>query len=414
MTVITSGYYSYFDAVKEVLDYIGSKGVDESGMRDAKRSVIDAVNLLASGHTWTYYYQVGRLNLNAPYAAGSQSYNGSLYPSCSYDYTGGTYERQLTMDAPPSGSGFSQATWPTWAADAYIRFNNVLYRVDERKSSTVLTLTEELCPVVDFASGSLWTSFYQDTYLLPEDFRSGDRSQYEVNLGQMTYLQPKDWLSLVRYADSAGQPSAYTIMGDSKYPTRLVMRVMPYPTEAKTVDFIYQRNPRELKIYSYSTGTATVTAGSNTITGSGTSWDSTMEGSVIRISSSTTVPTSKVDSNPYVFETQIVQVVGSTSMRVLDTPDTSYTSVGYQISDPVDINVHSMLRAFKRACEYNVSLKRILPDKPSAVRLYEMELAKAKDADSPNFSRRTVGTQYIRDTRLARQPYSGTGGNVYD
>lgn len=46
--MITSGYYSYFDAVKEVLDYIGSKGVDDSGMRDAKRSVIDAVNLLAS------------------------------------------------------------------------------------------------------------------------------------------------------------------------------------------------------------------------------------------------------------------------------------------------------------------------------------------------------------------------------
>ena len=71
---------------------------------------------------------------------------------------------------------------------------------------------------------------------------------------------------------------------------------------AKTLDLVYRRRPRELHHSGNASGdyvgTVSVTAGSTAITGASTTFTSSMEGSIIRLSSGTTKPTDWSGSNP--------------------------------------------------------------------------------------------------------------------
>ena len=67
------------------------------------------------------------------------------------------------------------------------------YRFAERKSATVITLTEMLCPDADIPAGATFV-LYRDTYLLPEDYISQDQALYEMNFGGMSVVSDgKEW-----------------------------------------------------------------------------------------------------------------------------------------------------------------------------------------------------------------------------
>lgn len=401
-------YTTFADAVAELIDYLGAS-VGDSVLADAKRCVLAGYRRLTRDNNWTAYYTQGRIDLNGPFPGAS----AGGYPSVSFDKTGGTYENQLTMDDPPSGT--DAVAWPTWAEHAYIRIANVVYRVDRRISDTVLTLREPLVPTSDLPAGTVWSSFYQDTYLLPADFASADKPVYEINFWGLLYQHPREWIAANRMNEITGDPRWYTIVGDNKYPTdRLTMKIFPHPSQSRTIDFLYQRSARPLVVHSLSTGTVACTAGSKTITGTDTVWLPSHVGSVIRISSSRTEPTPLIGKNPAVYESIIRVVTSATSIICDDESEFTLSNVAHVVSDPIDISDTAMRSAFMRACEHEMQIKRVLQDKPSAKRLYEEALAVARDADSPTFAMRSVGDKTRGRTRLARMPYDNTGGNVYD
>lgn len=321
--------------------------------------------------------------------------SGSVY----YDHSGDPlYQGHVVLQ---DGNSIK---WPPFAGDAYIRIGQVVHLVDRVIDNTHLTTMSYMSPEVDYPAGTSY-KIYQDSYVLPEDFSSTGQAYYERNFGGMEYVHPDVWLRQGRYVDQMGEPRYYTVMGCIKHPNRLEMCVFPYPFAIKTIDFIYRRMPRELKIFSYSTGVATVTSGSTTVTISVGSFSPTMVGSVLRVSSTRgSLPTSPLGTNPAAYETIISAYVDSSTVIVQDTPSATLAGMPLVVSDLVDVEPDSMLSVFERGIEMQISISRVLKDRPSATSQYEMALKKAKSADSVSFMGRVVGQQNPYRQRLARMP----------
>lgn len=375
--------YTYSDAVESLIDYLGGS-ISDVAVRDCKRAVHDAYRDLANAHTWTYLYDLGRIITSSPYTAGTMTYLQSS----------GTYPRQVTL---------ATGTWPSWAGSGFIRIDTVNFRVDQRISDTVVTLTETLNPGVDIPV-SVGFTLYQDTYLLPADYIAQDQAMYERNFCGMTYTHPRDWAYENRYRFAEGVPEFYTIMGNRQIPGRLFLYLFPFPSETKTIDFIYKRRPRALTHYRVNTGTSALSLGSTVVSGSGTSWDSTMVGSTLRVSGSAQPPTGYTGPNPSVFESIILAVTSPTSLTTYDPSPVSISSAVYLISDPIDIEIGAMLNGYKRGCEMQISMNRTLKDKPSAKLQYRDALVEAKEADSRSFAGRHAGPKHALRLRLRDMP----------
>lgn len=397
-----SFFTTYQDAIDALIDYLGGNPA-ESVVRDCKRAVAGAYRDIGNAHRWSYLYTHGRIVTSTPFTG------SDVGATVAYQEFGGTYDRQVTL----SGS-----TWPDWAADGYIRFagtdqngqtvdvsnyGNVAYRVAERKSATIITLAETLAPTYDIPAGAEF-QLYQDTYLLPADFIAQDQAMYERNFGGMDYTHPREWLYENRYVFAQGVPQCYTITGDPKYPGRMVIRIFPWPTDTKSIDFVYQRRPRPLATAKATGGTASITAGTAIVTTTQAVFTPRMVGAVVRLGSTAAVPTSDFGTNPAAFESVVTDWISATQVNVLDASDIDLAGVGYIISDPIDIEPGAMTNAFNRCCEMHLGINRTLKDKPSAQAQYQVALGKAKDADSRSFAGRAAGPATRIRPRLRDMP----------
>ena len=376
---------TFADAVDSLLAYMGGTPAAQN-LRDIKQSIGEALLELVNAHTWSYYYKHGRLITNAPYSQGTIQYQAPA----------GAYPYEVTLTG---------GTWPSWIIDGYLYVNNVVLRVDQLIDSTHVTLEPPLIPSADLAAGTGYQA-YQDSYELPIDFIAQDQALYELCFGPMEYVHPRTWLAAHRYIYNTGSPQMYTIDGDDKYPNRLVVRFAPLPVDNRTIDFIYKRRPRPILWTSMTAGSVSLTSGSWTVTGSGTAFDQTMVGSVIRVSANSSVPTWMPGNNPAVFEAIIQSVQSPSSLTLMPrTPSTvTYTNTGYVISDPIDIETGSMQNAFLRCCEHKFSQHRIMKDKPSAKAQYLDELRRAKEADSRSLAGRAEGDFEWNRQRLKDMP----------
>jgi hypothetical protein len=214
-------YTTFQDVIDHGFDYLGGTP-SEQVKRDCVRAALEAYRDLANAFNWSYLYTHSRV-----YTSGS--FDGSQ-TGCTIQYqgTGGAYDRMVTI---------SGGTWPDWVAEGtYIRLASlddyvggatvgyVNYRVAERKSATVITLTETLCPDADIPAGATFI-LYRDTYILPDDYISQDQALFERNFGGMSDSHPREWLYENRYVFAQGLPRMDTITGDRHQPGRLVARI---------------------------------------------------------------------------------------------------------------------------------------------------------------------------------------------
>jgi hypothetical protein len=385
------GYSTYQDAIDHALDYLGGNASDQA-LRDCKRAAIEAHRTLANAHNWSYLYTHGRIVTTAPFP----TVDGAA--TITYDHSGGTYPRMVTITG---------AMWPEWAADGtYLRVGSAAYKVDQRKSATVLTLDDQVNPGDDLPAGTAF-QLYRDTYLLPADYIAQDQALFEQNFGGMTYTHPREWLYEGRSACSQGTPHSYTVTGDPKWPGRLAMRVFPWPGEARSIDFIYKRSPRLLLSAEDAQGKVSLSLGGNLVTGTGTAFRPGMVGSVLRLSSTAIrLPTSGFGANPAAFETLITSYVSPNAVGVADPAPQVFDTVAYTISDRLDIEEGSMLNAYLRCVEMHLGMVRTLKDKPSARSQFAEALERAKAADSRSFMGRSVGGNRRTRMRLSDYPYN--------
>ncbi|SIO37942.1 hypothetical protein SAMN05444166_4229 [Singulisphaera sp. GP187] len=388
---MTISYTTFQDIIDHGIDYLGGNPSDQV-KRDCIRAALEQYRDLVNVHNWTYLYTQGRIVTSAAFTGDTDE------ATITYTHSGGTYDRMVTL---------SGAIWPDWASNGFLRIGEAAYRVEERKSATVVTLTDTLNPGDDLPAGTRFM-IYRDTYLLPDDYVAQDQALYERNFASMCYRHPREWLFDTRYVISQGEPSFFTITGDRAYPGRLVMRVFPWPSEAKSIDFIYKRRPRPLLTMREATGKITVTQGRNVVTGIGTVFSPKHVGSVIRISATAKPPLSLIMAGPAdpqsAFESIVASYVSPTSVALQDPLDASYTAVGYVISDSIDVEPGAMLNAYHRGVEMHLGMNRTLKDKPSAAKQYLVALNEAKAADSRSFMGRSVGDTGTIRRRLRDMP----------
>ena len=375
---------TYQDLIRHVLDYTGAE-VSKAGERLARRAVQAAYRDVAAARAWSYYQVRGRI------ATVAQQTTGTV----AYDHTGGAHERLLTL---------TSATWPDWAGYGTVVIANVAYDVEERKSSTTLTLAEATNPGADVASGTSYT-LYRDNYALPADFAEIGEVVLTDNDWPVSYVTPQEWLQLQRVRQGPGTPRHFTIQGEASYQGALAIRFFPPPDTARQVDFLYKKRPRDLALEEYSTGTVTVSNGSAAVTGSGTAWDSSMEGAVIRFSSgSTSVPTGRGGDHPYRLERRVLDVTGATALTLDSAVTEAFSGVKYSISDPADIEEGAMLNYLLRECEHQARVVRRMEPTRTELASHRQAQVLAFEADSRSFAKRAAGGRHLYRPRLRDMP----------
>jgi hypothetical protein len=232
----------------------------------------------------------------------------------------------------------------------------------------------------------------RDVYVLPADYVAGGTGLYEGNFGGLEFSDATSWLDDQRYTSSSGTPRRYAITGDARFPGRLVLRLSPYPDVAKTLDFIYARRPRALRVEAYDVGVATVaTVAPAVVVGTGVAWTPAMAGATIRLGTARTLPTSWIGASPPAAEGRILEVVSATEMRVETAFAAGFEEVRYSISDPVDVERGAMLNALYRGIEMHLHIARSIKEKPDAFAAHDMALRVAKAADSRSLQGRSMG-----------------------
>ena len=337
--------WTYQDVVEHLLDILDLDGT-ERNYRQCRRAIDETYRELPQRARWVYFDKRYTLQTNAPYSTGT----------ITFDLTGGTYERQLTLTG---------GTWPTWAKSGRIVMADLVHDVQERISDTVLILDEATAPKDDFTDQTYAINRVQ--YDLPEDCRRVLR----VYSQERHYMIPIATIDQLRDSNlvepTSSTPWKVAIHGSQETYGRQAIFFNPVPSDAKSFDVWYEAHPRQLRYFRESKGT--VSGSSTTLTFSEEICVSGMVGSMIRFSSNgTQEPTSTIGlrsdnslHNPFYHEARIVRYVSTTSVIIDTAPPSTLSSVKFVISDPIEIKQGAMWTAFLRGCEY--CLSRLLSEK---------------------------------------------------
>ena len=337
------------DAVEHLLDAFNVQRGSRN-KRIALRAVYEAIRVFPMLHNWVFYERRGQITTVAEYSTGT----------IAYDHTGGSSERLVTLTG---------GTWPATDLKLYkIIIGSVQYQVDEWKSSTTLTLTEDSNPGADVAASTSY-QLYKSKFALPSGLRriAGDLDNHEQNR-PISYVSPAMLLALQQGdydpQDTDVGDAVYTLYGDNEILGQNILEIAPPPGSAGTYDYLYESEARQptLKADRYTTGT--VSNSGATVTGVSTAWSDKMVGCMLRfaVDENETKPPSGLnggiddDANPYA-EQHRIKTVGSATSITLETTPTGSFSAGtpYSISDPVDIDPITHQDAFLREAEYRYS-----------------------------------------------------------
>ena len=370
---------TYQDAAETVLDRYdrNSSGRD---LRLARRAVLDAYDELARRHEWTWLSRVMQLAVSPVYDTGT----------IAYDHTGGTHERQVTL---------SSGVWPDDAAMGYLVIEDQQwYTIEDRKSSTVLTLREGSNPGEDLDAGTTYF-WMREAYPIPPDFwqsRTPLDTERGSNLGRIEYMDMDDLMIHNRARGKyVSADTTYYAFGSDDRSGSVCLLVGPPLSTSRTLTIPYQSLGRRIGVYLETAGTVSVATGATALTGVDTSFDSQHVGAVIRLSGTAARPTSRSGGldgtyNP-ALESRIVKSVTDGTTLVLDAAvRETYNGAGYTISDPLDIDVQVMGNCFQAMADYHfvrsergmVSEERAALIRQAFQQLESRELPLAKEADT--------------------------------
>lgn len=322
----------------DLFDYINAV-TPSAGPRNtaiAQSVVRDTMAGLHRLHDWPYYKREFTFRTQAKYATGT----------IEYDHTGGSSERLLTITG---------GTFPSWSPLAIISISESRYRIARYLSSTTVQLEVNENPGQDVAAGTAF-AMYVHEYPLPAD--AGDVISVHSGTRPLTSGTPYLESDYGAQWYEPGDPLRFHVVGRvSSYGSKF-LRLIPAPSEAKIIRVSYKAAGRPFRLAAaYSTGTVTVTAGSRSVTGSGTTFPLRCEGAVIRFSVSATAPTSDEGSNPAVFTGVIARRISATSIELLEPAPEAATAVAYVIDDPLDIDETSMLAFIRADVHYQFTVR---------------------------------------------------------
>lgn len=348
------------------------QGTDsDADLRDMRQAIQTAYREVTFGANWQYYYTRGRVQLNAAYSTGT-----------------------VGVVASTGVVTLATGSWPTWAASGVLRIGNVSYPVLSRSSNSVITVDATYGPAADITSGTAYTLF-QSNYPLPANFRGMNKPYSEAGKDLLCYISPDRWLFDDRNDFQTADAVKWTIVEDNATPGGFSVQVWPVPNAALTLDFIYRRAPRDLRITGFETNSSssvgTIATSGTTVTGTGTTFNSSMVGSFLRIGTSTSqVPTGYGGNYPYTEQKPITTYSSATSMAISSAFTATVSGLKYIVSDPVDMWA-GMQTALLRRMEMELAICRGKDvDRATALAEQALTLARENDA-SLNFSQKVTG-----------------------
>lgn len=372
--------------VADAIDHLIAFAVNNakpSTVQKCREAVRAALRALALEHPWTYLLKHDRLTVTAPFSTGTVTY---------------THSTRIVQ--------LSAGSFPTWAARGTIAFGGVAFECEALPNANQIRLTTTSNPSVDVAATNF--ALYRDVYLLPSDFMQGDRFYEHSTRKPLEYTGPADFFQQRRDQQLTGLPLFYTFLGDRDDPSRMMVRLTPFPSSATNLDFTYLRQPREPLFDRYEAGLLTTNA-STSVSSTGAAFTDAMAGAVLRVAFSGAPPAEESAAvqpqwfermalpYPYVYE-RIIQGQTSGNALTVDEAIAALSNVKYLISDPIDIEPIVMRRAFLRCAEWQLGLLMKSEDVDRLEQAYQAELQRAVAAD--------VG----RNLTLVRQDETRTAG----
>lgn len=323
----------YRDAVQHLQDafQVASAG---PLLRRTKAAIDTALRDLPNRFKWAYYNRKTTFKLSAPQSSSTVS----------FDYTGGTHERQLTL---------TSGTWPAWARYGLVTIGETTYRVERRISDTVLTLPVDDNPGADLTAQSY--TLLRSQYLLPTGFRTLTGLWEQDGHRPISVLSPEE--TQAQFASglrSPGTPWAAAVLNAGDAPGRMMLEFTPPPDTALTIELGYESTAGRLSNYAFASGTVT-TSGTTCTISTGT-LPADLPGAYVRFSGSATAPTDKFGENPYVAQRRIVARTSATVFEIEEALEDDLTTVSYLVSDPIDVEPGAMMTAFLRLAEYEFSV----------------------------------------------------------
>jgi hypothetical protein len=290
-------------------------------------AICDAYEHVLNAYDWPALQAVGRIQIHAERTTGTVVYTHS--------------SRQLAI---------TDGTFPTWCEEAAVRFDDMTHQIQSYVNSTTVVLDEYLNPGEDVASTTyrLWRWWYE----LPRDFGSCQGLARELR-GAPYVSSMDDLQKLYRRDFGTGYVETVAFGSHPTIPSRQALYVYPPSTEDESIDFPYTRRPRDLRFAGYTAadgqGTVTLTASSNSVTGSGTAFTDEMEGAMLRVSSNTTRPTGTHGLHRYAEQHPILTVDSTTALTLGSAAAATRSGVAYIVTDPILIDYAA----------YNAVLRRI-------------------------------------------------------
>jgi hypothetical protein len=269
-----------------------------------------------------------------------------------------------------------------------VRIGDSVYTVDERVSSTIVTLDESSNPGADVASSSY--TAYRSVYPLPSDMWRLYDVAVETSNWITYYISPIEWQQRERYLNAGGQTWAWTILKDPDADGRWALVVDPHPTTAEPLMFMYRRKPRTLRWSGTETAAratasqnATASSSASTIT-TDSALPSTMVGSIIRLSDTASAhPTGLAGNNPF-YEQHKIKSISGTTVTIHDTITNSsgYSNAYFVVSDIIDMS-DNMLEALKTEIEYRVArFSNDARDVVTARKIADYQIRRALEAET--------------------------------
>ena len=376
---------TFHDAYHAVERFAARRGVGASA-EDIRAAVIDAYQELVDRYPWSFQRKKYRINIVAPQSDGTVAYD--------YDNN----ELTLTDD-----------TWPSDAIDWTVVIDNVTYDIETRTSDTVVTLNSTQQPTADIDAGTSYEA-YQRYHVLPDDFVSMCDPMPESGSSILgTWMPPEELFSQMRYSPGSGEATSWTIAPVPDVYGRLAIFMWPAHGRAESLDIWYRSQPRPLRYVGNeqkcSAGTIAVTADSATVTGTSTTFENAMEGSIFRVGDHATYqPTGLTGVRPWTEQRSILTYASATSITLDGVIASSASGVKYTVTDPLDIDpaaVTALYRVAERNLSRTIGGREVSKDEKTA----DSAILAARGASNRTSQRRRV---VGADQPLSKWPTTGT------
>lgn len=381
--------FTYHDMVQRLTLRNGTTGSSDLELSRLKVAVDGAYRFLPTIHNWRFYNRRMVIQTEAPVTI----------DLISYDHTGGSYERQVTI----TGS----STWPANAVYGEVVIGGITYQVERRVSNTVITLRAEANPGADTTSSSVvWV---RSTYPFPTTVRQVQQVWRSSQVYRLKYSSPVEYPRQRKMFAQHGTPIYYTVMPSQDRLGSMDFVFIPPPGVVESYEIQVDAIPSPLRNYEVSGIDGDITSGTYLFEApTGTGFKSSLVGSLFRISPSSSLPVGlhlTIDGrDEFVWQSVVRRVVDEHTLELVEAAPETMTGRGWSISDVIDINPSTMLDYFESLCFEWFTRNNDHEQLPNAKRLSMEAFRVAVAAES------TVNSDHERDlwTNLGDQWWRAT------